>query len=98
LTLVATGRIGERVAVNFDFIATSDYLAPVFDNRTFASRAFRFGGQRRADLTAGYTLPLAESRSIRFFGKLENLFDREFYENGFRTPGIQGRAGASLSF
>ena len=98
LTLVATGRIGERVAVNFDFVATSDYLAPVFDNRTFASRAFRFGGQRRADLTAGYTLPLAESRSLRFFGKLENLFDREFYENGFRTPGIQGRAGASLNF
>jgi vitamin B12 transporter len=97
-TLVATQRFGERVAVNFDLIATSDYLAPVFDNRTFASRAFRFGGQRRADLTAGYTLPLAESRSLRFFGKLENLFDREFYENGFRTPGIQGRAGASLSF
>ncbi|HVF68745.1 MAG TPA: TonB-dependent receptor [Pyrinomonadaceae bacterium] len=97
-TLVATQRFGERVVVNFDFIATSDYLAPVFDNRTFVSRAFNFGGQRRADVTAGYTLPLAESRSIRFFGKLENLFDREFYENGFRTPGIQGRAGASLSF
>ncbi|HEV7890058.1 MAG TPA: TonB-dependent receptor, partial [Pyrinomonadaceae bacterium] len=97
-TLVATQRFGRRVTVNFDFIATSDYLAPVFDSRTFASRAFRFGGQRRADVTAGYTLPLGESKSLRFFGKLENLFDREFYENGFRTPGIQSRAGASLSF
>ncbi len=97
-TLVATHRFGERVSVNFDFVATSDYLAPVFDNRTFVSRAFRFGGQRRADVTAGYSLPLGESRSIRFFGKIENLFDREFYENGFRTPGLTGRAGASLSF
>jgi outer membrane receptor protein involved in Fe transport len=97
-TLVATQRFGERVTVNFDFIATSDYLAPVFDNRTFVSRAYSFGGQRRADVTAGYTLPLDESRSLRFFGKLENLFDREFYENGFRTPGLTGRAGASLSF
>jgi iron complex outermembrane receptor protein len=97
-TLVATHRFGERVVVNFDFIATSDYLAPVFDNRTFVSRAFRFGGQRRADVTASYKLPLSESRSLRFFGKVENLFDREFYENGFRTPGVQGRAGASLSF
>ena len=25
-------------------------------------------------------------------------FDREYYENGFRTPGINGRAGAALSF
>jgi iron complex outermembrane receptor protein len=98
LTLVATQRIGSRVAVNFDFIATSDYLAPVFDNRTFVSRALRFGGQRRADVTASYTLPLSDSRSLRFFGKVENLFDREFYENGFRTPGVNGRAGASLSF
>jgi iron complex outermembrane receptor protein len=98
LTLVATQRFGKRVAVNFDLIATSDYLAPVFDNRTFRSRAYSFGGQRRADLTASYRLPLGESRSLRFFGKVENLFDREFYENGFRTPGVQGRAGASLSF
>jgi iron complex outermembrane receptor protein len=98
LTLVATQRIGSRVAVNLDFIATSDYLAPVFDNRTFASRAYSFGGQRRADVTASYTFPLSDSRSLRFFGKIENLFDREFYENGFRTPGITGRAGALLSF
>ena len=49
-------------------------------------------------MTASYTFPLSDSRSLRFFGKIENLFDREFYENGFRTPGIQGRAGASLSF
>jgi vitamin B12 transporter len=97
-TLVATERFGERVAVNLDFVATSDYLAPIFDPVTFASRAYRFGGQRRADVTASYTLPLSESRSLRFFGKVENLFDREYYENGFRTPGIQGRAGASLSF
>lgn len=97
-TLVATERIGTRAAVNLDFVATSDYLAPIFDNRIFQSRAYRFGGQRRADVTASYTLPLSESRSLRFFGKVENLFDREYYESGFRTPGINGRAGASLSF
>jgi iron complex outermembrane receptor protein len=97
-SLTATERVGSRVLFNFDLAATSDYLAPVFDNRTFVSRAFRFGGQRRADVTASYTLPLSDSRSLRFFGKIENLFDREFYENGFRTPRITGRAGASLSF
>jgi iron complex outermembrane receptor protein len=97
-TLVATGRIGQRVAVNFDLVASSDYLAPIFDNRTFRTRAYRFDGIFKADLTAGYTLPLSDSRRVRFFGKIENLFDREYYENGFRTPGINARAGASLNF
>jgi iron complex outermembrane receptor protein len=97
-TLVATERFGRRVAVNFNLAASSNYLAPVFDNRTFRTRAYRFGGMRRADLTTSYTLPLSESRSLRFFGKVENLFDREYYENGFRTPGINGRAGAALNF
>ena len=97
-TLVATGRIGSRVTVNFDLVASSDYLAPIFDPVTFANRAYRFDSIRKGDLTASYTLPLAESRRLRFFGKVENVFDRDYYENGFRTPGVQGRAGASFHF
>ncbi|HYY95419.1 MAG TPA: TonB-dependent receptor [Pyrinomonadaceae bacterium] len=97
-TFVANGRFGRRVSAAFSLVATSDYLAPLFDNTTFCSRAFRFAGQRRADLTASYTLPLSESRSLRFFGRVENLFDQQYYENGFRTPGINGRAGAALNF
>jgi len=97
-SLVVTQRIGRRLAVNFDLAASGDYLAPVFDNRAFRSRAFRFGGLRKADLTAGYTLPLSERRSLRLFGKVENLFDQDYYENGFRTPGLGARAGAAFGF
>jgi iron complex outermembrane receptor protein len=97
-TLVATGRIGARVAVNFDLVASSDYLAPIFDPATFANRAYRFDGMRKGDLTAGYTFPLSESRRLRLFGKIENVFGQDYYENGFRTPGRQGRAGAALHF
>ncbi|HEX8147148.1 MAG TPA: TonB-dependent receptor, partial [Pyrinomonadaceae bacterium] len=97
-TLVANARLGPRVAVNFDLVASGDYLAPIFDPGTFLNRAFRFGGMRKGDLTAGYTFPLSDSRRLRLFGKVENVFDRRYYENGFRTPGINGRAGASLSF
>ena len=97
-TLVADARLGRRVAVNFDLVASGNYLAPVFDNRTFTTRAYRFDGIRKGDLTASYTLPLSESRRLRLFGKVENIFDREYYENGFRTPGVHGRAGAALHF
>ncbi len=97
-SLVATQRVGRRLAFNFDLTASSDYLAPLFDNRTFANRAYRFAGLVKGDLGASYTWPLAESRAVRIFGKVENLFDREYYENGFRTPGRFGVAGASYSF
>lgn len=97
-TLVATHRFGRRVLFNFDLAATSDYLAPVFDPLTFASRVYRFGPTARADAGASYTVPFDERRTLRFFGLVENLFGRGIYESGFRTPGRTGRAGAQLNF
>ena len=97
-SLVATQRFGRRVAVNFDLTASRGYLAPVFDNRTFASRVYRFDGIVKADVVASYTLPLDDARSIRIFGKVENMFDHQNYENGFRTPGRTARAGAAFNF
>jgi len=96
-SLVISQRFGRRVMVNFDLAASSDYLAPIFD-ATFASRAYRFRGLVKADLGASYTLPLSDSRSFRFFGYVDNLFDHDNFESGFRTPGRTGRAGASFSF
>ncbi|MEK6283581.1 MAG: TonB-dependent receptor [Acidobacteriota bacterium] len=98
-SVVATQRFGRRFLVNFDFSASSDYFGSVFDPVTFASRGYRFRGLAKADLGASYTLPLAgESRSLRFFGYVDNLFDREYFESGFRTPGRTGRAGAMFVF
>ena len=97
-SLVATQRFGHRVLVNFDLSASSDYLAPIFDPNTFVSRAYRFRGLARADVGGSYTVPLNESHALRFFGYVDNLFGREYFESGFRTPGRSGRAGASISF
>lgn len=99
-TLVTTQRF-ERFWVNVDFLATSDYLAPIFDtnNFTYQSYIYRFDGNRKVDLTAGYTFPLNENKySLRVYGTIENLFDQEYFENGFRTAGINGRAGVSFGF
>jgi iron complex outermembrane receptor protein len=98
-SLVATQRFGRRLMVNFDFSASSNYLGAVFDTGTFTSRGYRFKGLAKADLGASYSLPLGDDkRQLRFFGYVENLFDREYFESGFRTPGRTGRAGASLIF
>ncbi len=97
-TLVATQRF-KRAWVNFDFLATSDYLAPIFSNQTFRTYVYSFRGNRKADLTGGYTFPIKnETMNLRVFGTIENLFDHEYYENGFRTFGRTGRIGLSFGF
>jgi iron complex outermembrane receptor protein len=97
-TLVATQRF-ERFWVTFDFLATSSYLAPVFSSSTFRQYTYRFEGNRRGDLTAGYTFPLRGARmTLRVYGTIENMFDNEYFENGFRTPGMNGRVGVSFGF
>lgn len=97
-TLVATQRVG-RFWVNMDLLLTSDYLAPIFSNSTFNSYIYRFDGNRKADVTAGYTFPVSgEQFSLRLYGTIENLLDDEYYENGFRTAGANARIGVSFGF
>jgi iron complex outermembrane receptor protein len=97
-TLTATQRF-KRAWVNLDFLATSDYLAPIFSNSSFRTYVYRFDGNRKADLTAGYTFPIKnETMNLRVFGTIENLLDDEYYENGFRTFGRNGRVGVSFGF
>ncbi|HVE58332.1 MAG TPA: TonB-dependent receptor plug domain-containing protein [Pyrinomonadaceae bacterium] len=97
-TLVATQRF-KRAWVNFDFLATSDYLAPIFSNTTFATYIYRFRGNRKADLTGGYTFPFRNDKlALRVFGTIENIFDDEYFENGFRTGGATARLGVSFGF
>jgi iron complex outermembrane receptor protein len=90
-TLQANQRIG-RFDITADFIAYSQYAAPV------SGRAYLFKGPARLDLGASYTLPVSDSTTIRFYGKADNLLDREYFENGFRTPGRVCVAGATLHF
>ncbi len=89
---VVTHRLGSRAFVNFDFTATSSYLAPVFPG------VYRFPGLIKADLGASYEFPMSDRRRLRLFGYLDNLLDRENFESGFQTPGRTARAGASFSF
>ena len=97
-TLVATQRY-KRFWVNFDLVAGSSYLAPIFSNSTYSTYVYRFSGNRKGDLTSGYTIRASgEKVSVRIFGTIENIFGREYYENGFRTASRTARIGTSLSF
>ena len=92
-TAVVTQRI-KRFWTTLDFVGTSSYLAPL----SF-SYVYRFGGSRRLDLTAGYTFGMRNDKlNLRLFGTVENLLDHEYFENGFRTAGRNGRIGLSFAF
>ncbi|MBS1794870.1 MAG: TonB-dependent receptor [Acidobacteria bacterium] len=97
-TLVANQRF-KRAWLNLDLLATGRYLAPIFSNTSFQSYVYRFRGSRKADLTAGYTFGFRKDKmTLRIYGTLENLFDDEYYESGFRTAGRTGRVGLSFGF
>jgi vitamin B12 transporter len=91
-TLLAAQQITRRLDVIFDMFAYGSYFFP------FSSRAFKFSGPVKADLGASYTMPMSDRVSMRFYGKVENIFDREYFESGFRTPGAVFTGGLGLRF
>lgn len=94
LSLVATQRFGRRVTLSLDLVASSSYLAPIFDPGTFASRVYRFDSYFKSDFVASYRF----DSGIRLFGKVDNLFDQEIFESGFKTPGRYALVGAAFDF
>ena len=96
-TLVATQEITRRLQVTFDFLGASRYIAGTFFVGS-GNRPFEFAGPKKLDSSVSYTLPLSDRRSLRFFTRIENLLNREYYEDGFRTPRVWAVAGMKLLF
>jgi vitamin B12 transporter len=98
-TVVFNQQIGKRFNVNFDFVATSSYLGTIFNSTFFASRYFRFDGASKGDVTAAYEIPLSNEKvKLRLFGTIENIFNQDYYDNGFRTARATARGGLKVSF
>jgi vitamin B12 transporter len=95
-TMFVNQRIGKRVDVTFDLFAASDYAYPAFYPMP---KALIFDGPIKADLGASYTLPLGDDKkNLRFYGKVDNIFDRTYFESGFYAPGAAFIGGMTYSF
>ncbi|HEU4797209.1 MAG TPA: TonB-dependent receptor [Pyrinomonadaceae bacterium] len=89
----------KSVLFNLDVNRTGSYLAPVFENSfPFRQALLTFDGYTKADVFASYERRAGERTTVMFYGGLENLFDREYYENGFLAPGAVGRGGIKFRF
>lgn len=96
-SISATQRIGPRFTAIFNLQGSGDYLAPLFDEN-FAGYVFRFPGMHLAELGGTYRIPLGEFHAARLFAKVANVFDQNYYESGYRTPGGVARGGIQFDF
>jgi vitamin B12 transporter len=96
-SLTAIQQIGRRLSLHGVLVATGERYGTLYAG--FDPRAYAYPGFATLNLGAAYTLPLAQgARSLRLFGRLENAFDREYYDLGWRAPGAVFSAGAAFSF
>ena len=94
-TLTATQWIARRFNVTFDLFAASEYpLSPFGAN----GRRMLFAGPVKADVVVRYDIPVADSKTVELYGKVENVFDDSYYEDGFSTPGVWAIGGMRFRF
>ncbi len=93
-SMTAMQSFGKRFDVSFDLFVLSEYPLVLYG----AADRLLFEGPIKADAVFGYTVPVGEARSVKFYGKVENLLDRRYFENGFAAPGIWAVGGLQFQF
>jgi vitamin B12 transporter len=86
-----------RLHVTFDLFTKSHYVLQIA-NFDVGSRLFDFNGGTKANLVVGYEIPTAGAKRIELYTKIENVFDRLAYEDGFVGPGRWAVAGVRLKY
>lgn len=97
VTLQATQQVTRRLQVAADFLGASDYVSGSFFTGS-GNRPYLFAGPKKLDLSANHTVMAGERRSLRFTVRVENVLNREYFEDGFRTPRAWATAGMKFLF
>jgi iron complex outermembrane receptor protein len=80
-SFVATKYWGRRLDTTFSLFRSGGYYMSFFAGTR--SRAFEFPGFTRGTLVASYRLWEGERRSVRMYGKVDNVFNQRYYQNGW---------------
>jgi len=88
-------RFLKNANVNLGMVYVGSRFDNVYDPATFASTRVKMGEYLVVNLAASYDI----SKSIRIFGRVDNLFDRSYEEvAGYGTAGISAFGGIKVSF
>ena len=94
-TVTATQWIAERASVTFDLFVASDYSLSPFGG---LGRHFIFTGPVKGDIVVRYDLLGRPDLGLDLYGKVENLFNDVYYEDGFLTPGAWAIGGLRFRY
>jgi vitamin B12 transporter len=95
-TFFVNQNIRRRWDVTFDFWGASEY-SPSFPTPS-ATSLFLVTGPKKGDLGVSYTLPVTDKRNVRFYTKIQNVFNNTYFEQCYRSPGIWAIAGMAVKF
>ena len=95
-SLQVTEQPTSRLTLILDTLQSSNYLTPMFG--MVATQTYRFDGLHKINAGVGYRIPLRDYQSVRFFVRVDNIFDQTYFENGFPTPGRTGMGGLQYEF
>ena len=88
-----------RLKLQLQTYALSNHEFPLFGVLfPFPFGTFRFPGYVRTDLTGDYLLFEAEHSRLRLLARVDNLFNREYFQGGFVAPQATLRAGLRWDF
>ncbi len=94
VTLVATKDWTKRFLTTLTLFHYSSY----FDPSVGYLQAYEFPGYTKTNLTASYQVWESEKKSVRLYGKVDNLFNRTYYVAGFLAPRATFVAGIGYAF
>ncbi len=77
----------------FDLSGISNYDTPLFSPVRFVQVVYGFKGYWRANIGAGYTRSLSDTWKMRWHGRVENVFNKPYSEDGFRGTRAVALAG-----
>jgi vitamin B12 transporter len=95
-SILVAEQASSRLLLTFDTIDSSSYLAPVYGDTV--TQTYRFGGLHKVNAGASYRIPIKEYDAIRFFGRMNNIFNQTYFENGFPTAGRTALGGVQYEF
>lgn len=80
-SFLATKYWGRKLDTTFSLFRSGVYYTSFFAGTR--SRPFEFTGFTKASLVASYRLWEGERRSVRIYGKADNVFRQRYYQNGW---------------
>ena len=92
--LTAMQTLGKRLDVVFDLSAVSGYPVRIYRVAGWLD----FPGPIKADAALTYRIPLERARGIDIYAKIENILNRQYYEDGFASPRIWAVGGMRFRF